>query len=416
MNIAIVGGGAAGIMCAASLLESDREDLHIDLFEKNKTLGVKVAISGGGRCNVTTGIFDPQLLVPKYIRGGKFLLAAMQAFPPDKVMSWYESHGVPLKVEDDNRVFPVSDVGQDVVDVFVKLFADPRIAVHFMEGITDISPVDHKFHLKTAKAEYDAEAVVLTTGGNAYRHTGSTGDGYAFAKVFNHTLTPLGPSLNSFEVADEWCKELSGISFQDAKMEVVLSDGEKRSIIGPALFTHFGVSGPAIFAMAAHIAFETISPKQPLVFNFTPIRSVSAEMWEAKIMKAVTAHPTKLVINVMASFLPTRFAEKIMLLAHVPMSRKGAELNKLERKSLVNLLSGGLTVTLTARRPGDEFVTAGGVNLTEVDRKTMRSRLNPNLYFAGEILDIDGLTGGFNLQAAWATGRSAAKGILQTLA
>ena len=331
-------------------------------------------------------------------------------------MAWFENHGVPLKTDDDLRVFPVSDVGQDVVDLFVKLFDDKRIAIHFLEGIVDITAgAKTNFTLKSAKAEYAADAVVLTTGGNAYRSTGSTGDGYAFAKAFNHKITTLGPSLNSFEVADAWCKDLSGISFPDAKLEVQLSSGELKTIIGPVLLTHFGVSGPAIFAMAANIAFETINPKQPLKFNFTPIRSIEPQKWDEKIRREITAHGTKLVVNMMHGFVAARFADKIMELAGVPFTRKGADLNKDERKRLVDLLSGKLTLTLTARRPGDEFVTAGGVDLSEVDRKTMRSRLNPNLYFAGEILDIDGLTGGFNLQAAWATCRAAAKGILASV-
>jgi len=408
-KIAIIGGGAAGIMCAATILE-ENDNLQIDLFEKNTTLGVKVSISGGGRCNVTTGITDKPVLLSKYIRGSKFLSPAMSAFPPDQVIKWFEKHNIPLKIEDDLRVFPRSDIGTDIVDAFHTVFNKhkERMKIHFVEGVTDVQRNGNvKFKLTTKKSEYIFDSIILTTGGNAYSHTGSTGDGYQFAKIFGHSITPLGPSLNSFEVQEEWCKDLKGISFQNAKIEVVLSNGQRKSVVGPALFTHFGVSGPAIFAMAAHIAFEKITKIAPIKIFITPESTANFEELDSSLNRSLSQNGGKYVINILSEFVPYRLAEKILEISKIEGDKKSAEISKEQRRQIVHLLTGKLMITLFSRRPGDEFVTAGGVELTEVESKTMKSRLNPNLYFAGEVLDIDGLTGGFNLQAAWATGRMA---------
>jgi len=415
-RIAIIGGGAAGIMVAATLLESN-ENVQIDLFEKNNELGVKVSISGGGRCNVTTGITDKQLLLTKYIRGSNFLKPAMAGFPPDKVMEWFGKHNVPLKIEKDLRVFPQSDNGTDIVDSFIKIFNShkDRMRVHFLEGVTEIVQVDNNdFELTTKKNKYIFDKVVITTGGNAYRHTGSTGDGYDFAKKFGHTITPLGPSLNSFEVKEDWCKDLKGISFQNAKIDVVLSNGERRSVIGPAIFTHFGVSGPAIFAMAAHIAFEEIKADNPTKIFITPDFQLNFEVLDKRLTYAISQNGSKYIINVLAEYIPYKLAEKILEICKIEGDKKAAEISKEHRRQVVHLLTGKLEITILSRRPGDEFVTAGGINLVEVESKTMRSKLNPNLYFAGEVLDIDGLTGGFNLQAAWATGHIAGVSIAKS--
>ena len=223
MKIAIIGGGAAGMMTAATLLEKG-VNAEIHLFETNNALGKKVSISGGGRCNITTGITDRNILLSKYTRGTKFLIPSFYEFPPSKVMSWFESKGVPLKVEDDLRVFPKSDIGTDVIKVFEKLFKD-KVVIHLNEPVTKlIPPSEKKFHLETKNNSYSFNIVIITSGGNAYRHTGSKGDGYNFAKSCNHTITKLGPSLNSFEVKQGWCKKLRGISLPNAKLEYIQKD------------------------------------------------------------------------------------------------------------------------------------------------------------------------------------------------
>lgn len=405
MKIAIIGGGAAGIMVAATLIE-EKLGVEIHLFEKNNLLGKKVSISGGGRCNVTTGVTDKNTLLSKYIRGAKFLIPSFGLFPPQKVMSWFENQGVPLKVEDDSRVFPVSDIGNDVVNVFNKIFKG-NVILHLGEPVQSLKLIKTGFEIETVKGKHDFNIVVITSGGNAYKHTGSSGDGYDFAKSCGHSITKLGPSLSSFETKDEWVKKLSGLSLQNAKLEVLFKNDKKISVSGPFLFTHFGISGPVTFALSAHLAFEDILPQSPIKVTFTPYADMNFDKWDLKIKEASHRHGKKQIKQILSELLPKRFSEEILNLSQIELSKTGAQLTKDERKSITHFLSGGIFLTLMARRKGDEFVTAGGVCLDEIDKKTMQSKLIQNLYFAGEVLDIDGLTGGFNLQSAWATGRLA---------
>ena len=415
MRIAIIGGGAAGIMTAATLLEKD-VNAEIYLFETNSVLGKKVSISGGGRCNVTTGIIDRNTLLSKYTRGAKFLIPSFYEFPPDKVISWFESKGVPLKTEEDLRVFPESNIGRDVVKVFEKLFKN-RIFVHLNESVERITPLSEKeFHLKTKDSSYNFNIIVITSGGNAYRHTGSKGDGYNFAKSCNHTITKLGPSLNSFEVNQEWCKRLAGISLQDVKLEFLQKDKSKISVNGPFLFTHFGISGPVTFALSSHLAFEEISKENPKEISFIPTTlNSSFDFWNKELLNIFLKSSKKQVKHIISDYIPKRLASEILTLYKVSPDKKSSEVSREERKNIAKAFSGEIKLTLVNRMKGDEFVTAGGVKLDEINKNTMESKITPNLYFAGEVLDVDGLTGGFNLQSAWATGKLAGLSIARKL-
>lgn len=414
MKIAIIGGGAAGMMAAATLLEKG-VNAEIHLFETNNVLGKKVSISGGGRCNVTTGITDRNILLSKYTRGNKFLIPSFYEFPPDKVMSWFESKGMPLKAEDDLRVFPKSDIGTDVIKVFEKLFKN-RVVIHLNEPVTKLAPSSEKeFCLETKNNSYSFNIVIITSGGNAYRHTGSKGDGYNFAKSCNHTITKLGPSLNSFEIKQEWCKTLAGISLPNAKLEYLQKDKSKISVTGPFLFTHFGISGPVTFALSSHLAFEEISKENPKEISFFPVSNSSFDFWNKELLDAFSKSPKKQVKHIISNYLPKRLAYEILILCKINPDKKSSEVSKEERKNTAKAFSGEIKLTLVNRMKGDEFVTAGGVTLTEINKTTMESKITPNLYFAGEILDVDGLTGGFNLQSAWATGRLAALSIAKKI-
>lgn len=404
-TIAIIGAGAAGMMAAATILES-HPDHVIHLFDKNPSLGRKVVISGGGRCNVTTGITDRKVLMTKYTRGAQFLSPALTAFTPARVRSWFEQHGVPLKCEEDLRVFPVSDDGNDVVRAFERVFRAHDVRTHLRDSVTTLTHDGTNFVVTASSGIYSCDAVIVTTGGNAYRHTGSSGDGYDFARAFGHTITPLGPSLNSFETAQSWCKELSGLSMPDAQWSVTV-DGTKHRVHGPMLFTHFGVSGPSTFALSSRIAFAPISKQQPLTVAWSPIADRDFQSWDEQFLSATQENGRKHVLTFLAQTLPRRLASTLLTLAAIHEDTTLANLTKELRKRLIHLLSGELTLTFLSRRAGDEFVTAGGVVLDEVDPTTMQSRLRPGLFFAGEVLDVDGVTGGFNLQASWATGRLA---------
>ncbi len=415
MKIAIIGGGAAGLMAAATLIE-ENINAEIYLFEKNDVLGKKVSISGGGRCNVTTGITDKNELLSKYIRGSKFLTPALSAFSPKDVMDWFQVNRVPLKIEKDLRVFPKSDIGSDVVNLFYNILIESnKIKFCLSETVKEVKSLKEQFTVVTNKQEYDFDIVVITSGGNAYKHTGSTGDGYDFAKACGHTITKLGPSLNSFEVQENWIKRLSGLSFPNAKLAFTLDGEKKNEVIGPLLCTHFGISGPVVFALSAHLAFVEISKQVPKKIKLNPLANYNFDDYEKTLVALISNNGAKLILNTLSELLPKSFVDELLIMANIPKDKKSAEVSKKERNKICDLLSSNIELTLISRRKGDEFVTAGGVELSEINNKTMQSKLNPNLYLAGEVLNVDGLTGGFNLQSAWATGRLAGIGIAKRL-
>lgn len=405
MKIAIIGWGAAGMMVAATVAESNaHHELH--LFEKNKRLGAKVLISGGWRCNVTTWYIKKQELQSKYIRGREFLQSAMASFGPRKMRQRVESHGVPLKCEDDMRVFPKSDNGSDVVWVFEKIFDEKKVSVHFGEWIEKIARQWDGFVVDSTKDSYEFDAVVLTTWGNAYAHTGSSWDGYDLAKGLWHTTTPLGPSLNSFLVSEERIKTLSWISFSNAQISY-----EKAKVVGPVLLTHFGTSGPAVFAFSAHSTFETIDKEHPLEVRLAPFAERNTDRRNRRLKELVESSPKKQINTVLAYEFPARFADALVSSLRIDPETKIADLSREQKQTIYQTLGDGIPLHLIARRAWDEFVTAGGISTDEVDPQTMESLLCPWLYFAGELLNVDGVTGGYNLQACRSTAYIAGKSL-----
>ncbi len=410
-SVAIIGGGAAGLMSAYHA-KLNHPDHHIALYEKNAYVGAKVIISGGGRCNVTTGILDLKKVLQNYPRGSEFLRTAMQNFPPEAVISWFESQGVPLKTEEDLRVFPVSNNGKHVVGALENALKELGVEIHCHTHIIEISKTSAGFLIETkAGPKPLVDAIILTTGGNAYRQTGSTGDGYAFAKNLGHSITELAPSLSNFHLQESWAKELSGISFKKAKLTFISHDG--TSIFertGPFLFTHKGISGPAIFAVSGMAAYQKFDSNKPakLLIDFFPDQK--SEQLDTQLQELISTNSAKKIVSIIAQLLPHRVAESIISVNTVPDSVTGANLSKVQRQKLIETLK-ATPVTVTGRGAGDEFVTAGGVPLNEIDPKTMQSKICPGLFFAGEIMDIDGFTGGFNLQASWATGTLAGESV-----
>lgn len=405
MRVAIIGGGAAGMMCAASIHESNPAT-EIFLVERNDGLGKKVIISGGGRCNVTTGIRDVKTVLSKFPRGGKFLTSAMYAFPPEAVYAWLETHGVPLKTESDLRVFPVSDNGRDIVGVFERLFQHPKIHVLLRRSAVSVEKLNGKFtvHIRDQKEPLVVDALVLTTGGQAYRQTGSTGDGYAFAASLGHTITPLAPSLSAFFSKESWPATISGLSFEKATFTA--ERGNRPQFTGPFLFTHRGVSGPAVFALSSLVAFEKYDAANPLAITIDLFPDDSPEKLQTKFEKLILENRNKSFVNVLGFLVPKSLAEIAVRELGVPPV---AHANQMPKKETIRVLSWLKVIPLSIiqRGAGDEFVTAGGVDLSEIDPQTMESKICPGLYFAGEIMNVDGFTGGFNLQASWATGHLA---------
>jgi predicted Rossmann fold flavoprotein len=404
MRIAIIGGGAAGLMAAAAIHEN-APDAKVHLIEKNDGLGKKVIISGGGRCNVTTGLRDMREVLSKYPRGGKFLNSVMRRFPPEAVYAWFEAHGVPLKIEEDLRVFPQSDDGHDVVGAFERLFRGSNVEVMLKRHAIRIERDGdlYRIHFKDGST-LEADRLILTTGGQAFRHTGSTGDGYAFAEALGHRVTALAPSLNSFFTKETWPKDVSGLSFEKARLTAKFA--KSYTFTGPMLFTHRGVSGPAVFALSSLVAFEKYDAATPMKLSIDLFPDLKEEALLERLEAALREHPKKGLGNVLDFLMSKSLALALCGDLGLDPETRAAEVAKKDIRRVTAWLK-GVPLTVIGRGAGDEFVTAGGVDLSDVDPKTMGSKISPGLYFAGEILDIDGFTGGFNLQASWAAGRVA---------
>lgn len=404
MTIAIIGGGAAGMMAAATILET-APTAKVILIEKNASLGRKVIISGGGRCNVTTGIHNVRDLLTRYYRGSKFLTTAMYQFPPDQVYQWFEEHGVPLKTEDDLRVFPQSNNGKDIVGVFESMFAESNVELILRQGITQVEPIDSQFSLTLKDGrQLLVDVLILTTGGQAYRHTGSTGEGYKFAENLGHTITDLAASLNSFHLQESWTGELAGVSFE--KITLRVPNRKEYIATGPIVFTHKGISGPAVFALSAQVAFENYNTTTPLAMTIDFVPDVSLEQLQTALQNDILASPTRLLSKTLQKWLPKSVIKELHISLQIPEDIKNASVSKPMRAEVLHWLK-SCTVHAIGRGAGSEFITAGGVDTKDVNPRTMESLVSPKLLFAGEILNIDGITGGFNLQAAWATGRLA---------
>lgn len=387
------------MMAASTIVESD-VDARVVLLEKNPGLGRKVIISGGGRCNVTTGETDVRRLLKHYFRGNPFLTSAFYGFPPDAVYDWFEEHGVPLKTENDNRVFPISNDGHDVVGAFEQLFARGGVDVRLKTAVNGVSRDGDQFVVALDGDKLRANALIIATGGQAYRHTGSTGDGYAFAESLGHSLTPLAASLNSFVVADAWPRQHSGVSFKWVGLQAA-----GCSAAGPIVLTHKGLSGPAVFALSSQVAFEDYNKETPLEISIDFAPNDTAEKVFDVINAFAEKSPKRSLAHALTQWLPKSIAEEALdenLLGAVP----AANVSKKQRRQLAQWMK-ACTLQATGRGAGSEFVTAGGVNTDEIDPSTMQSRITPGLFFAGEVMNVDGVTGGFNLQASWAAGRLA---------
>jgi len=378
MKIGIIGGGAAGLMAAAAAHVVDPQ-AELFLIERNDGLGKKVIISGGGRCNVTTGVSDIRTVLTRYPRGGKFLSSAMHQFSPDQVYAWFESHGVPLKIEEDLRVFPQSDDGKDIVRVFEKAFDAPNIHILLKKSVLQIEKNAKGFSvfLKDETEPVIVDRVIITTGGQAYRHTGSKGDGYAFAQSLGHTITTLAPSLNAFFTSETWPGQLAGLSFE--KATITVKRGKNASYTGPFLFTHKGVSGPAVFAVSSLAAFEAYDQNRSLEIAIDLFPDVSDENLRGLLETNISNAPKKSFSNSFVGIVPKSLAETLCQELHIPHEKKACEVGKKDLIRCVDWLK-GIPLHVVARGAGDEFVTAGGVELTEVNPATMESKRCPGLF------------------------------------
>ncbi len=406
---AVVGGGAAGLMAACLLVDSG---VPVTVFERNQRLGRKLAITGKGRCNLTNNS-DISTVLSNIPTNARFLYSAMNFFPPVLVMSYFEETlGVPLKTERGNRVFPVSDKAKDIVDALEKhvLNNGGRIV---KEKVTALRVCDGNITgLHAGQKDYCFEKVLLATGGCSYPLTGSDGQGYVLARCLGHKITTVRPSLVPLECRGAVCGTLQGLSLKNTAITVYDTVKKKKIYedFGEMLFTHFGVSGPMILSASAHMR-EMSDGRYEIYIDLKP--ALDEQTLDRRILSDFEKYKNRDFSNALCDLLPAKLIPVMVSVSGIEPHRKVHEIKKEERRRLCSLLK-RFSVTVRGFRPIDEaIITSGGVDVKEIDAKTMESKLVKGLYFAGEILDTDAYTGGFNLQIAFATAALAARAMAE---
>lgn len=394
----VIGGGPAGMFAAITAAKRGEKVL---LLEKNDRLGKKLLITGKGRCNVTNHT-NAQGVLENIPRNSRFLHSAMAAFPPEKIEAFFEEQGCALKVERGNRVFPVSDRSQSVLQTLQIALRQNHVAVETAH-VTGIRTENGAVTGVEADGRFlSAKWVILATGGLSYPTTGSTGEGYRMAEALGHTVTPCHGSLVPLETEGRDCPEMQGLSLRNVAVKLVNEKGKTVfSDFGELLFTHFGVSGPTVLSASAHLP----EGKCRLVIDLKP--ALDEEKLDERLLRDLELYKNRAMENAMVDLLPRSMIPVILRRANIDPAMQANALTKKDRRRLLSVLK-GFDLTVTGRRPvAEAIITSGGVKVSEVDPKTMESKLVKNFYFAGEILDCDAYTGGFNLQIAWATAFSA---------
>ena len=394
----VIGGGPAGMFAA---ITAARQGNRVLLLEKNDRLGKKLLITGKGRCNVTNHC-DEREVLQNIPRNGRFLFSAMAAYPPEKVMAFFEGNGCPLKTERGNRVFPVSDKAASILDCLkdqlrrshVTLQTATVKAIHTNDGV--VSGVE------TEKEKFCAKWVILATGGASYPTTGSTGDGYTMAEMLGHTVIPAEGSLVPLETQGHDCQDMQGLSLRNVGVKLLNAKGKVLyKDFGELLFTHFGVSGPTVLSASAHLKGEGCT----LMLDLKP--ALDEGKLDARILRDLEMYQNRAMENALTDLLPRSTIPVVLRRLDIDPNLQANSLKKQQRRALVELLK-GFTITISGKRPvAEAIITSGGVKVSEIDPKTMESKIVPGLYFAGEIIDCDAYTGGFNLQIAWATAYAA---------
>lgn len=407
-RVVIVGGGAAGMMAAIAAASSGHE---VQLYEKNEKLGKKVYITGKGRCNVTNAC-DMDTLLANVVTNSKFLYSSFHGFSNYDCMELLESLGCPLKTERGNRVFPVSDKSSDVIRALSGRIHELGVDIHYHEEVEKLIGEQGRCRgvvLKKGGMRVDADAVIVATGGLSYPATGSTGDGYRFARAAGHTVTGTSPALVPFLAKESDVTELQGLALKNIEA-VVKRDG--RVIyreFGEMLFTHFGVSGPVLLSASSFAVKEL--KKGPLTLSIDLKPALSEEQLDARILRDFEEFMNKQFKNALVHLYPSKLVPVMIRRSGISPEKKVNEITAAERRRMVTITK-AFEVTLTGLRGYNEaIITQGGVSVKELKPSTMESKVLPGLYFAGEVLDLDAVTGGFNLQIAWSTGWAAGSGI-----
>lgn len=397
---AIVGGGAAGLMAAgfASMYGAE-----VVVFEKMPRVGRKILISGKGRCNISNAC-DIETFMSNVPVNNKFLYSAINNFPPFDIIDFFENLGLKTKIERGNRVFPESDKAMDVVDTMRRFATDNGARIKTAE-VEDIIIENNAVKSVRAKCKkYDFDSVILATGGLSYPRTGSTGDGFRFAEKLGHTVIPAKPSLVPLESPDKSCKEMQGLSLKNVGLKVTDNSGKTvYTDFGEMLFTHFGLSGPMILSASCNM--RDYSLEYTAHIDLKP--ALDREQLDKRILRDFNENINKAVSNSLSALLPKKMIPVVLERWNIQQDKKCNSVTREERSRLISLLK-DFTISISGPRPIEEaIITSGGVKVSEINPKTMESKLIKGLYFAGELIDVDAYTGGFNLTIAWATGKLA---------
>lgn len=396
----VIGGGAAGMMSA---ITAARSGSRVLLLERNGRLGKKLLITGKGRCNVTNDCSAQEVLqnVP---RNGRFLYSAMTAFPPERAKTFFEENGCPLKTERGNRVFPQSDKAQSVLTSLERSMREAGVEIRGERAVHILTRENRVSGVQTENGSFAAKWVILATGGVSYPATGSTGDGYAMAKELGHTVVEPVGNLVPLEIAGDDYPDMQGLSLRNVGVKLLNDKGKiLYQDFGELLFTHFGVSGPTVLSASCHLKGESCR----LVLDLKP--ALNAGKLDARILRDLDMYRNRTMENALTDLLPRSMIPVVLRRLEIPAGLQANALTKQKRRELVDLLK-SFSLPILGKRPVSEaIITSGGIRVSEIDPKTMESKRIPGLYFAGEIIDCDAYTGGFNLQIAWATAVAAGK-------
>ena len=411
-KIIVVGGGAAGMMAA---IQAAERGAAVTLFEKNEKLGKKIYITGKGRCNVTNAC-DMEGLFDHMVSNKNFMYSSFYTFTNEQTMEFFEKAGCPLKVERGNRVFPVSDKSSDVIRALNNEMKRLGVKVMLDTKVTKLIIEDKRAKgVVCGNKNYPADAVIIATGGLSYPSTGSTGDGHRFAQEAGHRMKEMRASLVPFDASVDICRQLQGLSLRNCKLTVYQGDSSKKIYedFGELLFTHFGISGPTVISASAYIGDQI--EKQPCKVCIDLKPALSRDQLDHRILRDFEKNQNKQFKNVLNDLLPKKMIPVIIELSGIGPEKKVNIITKEERKQLLSVIK-NFTITATGLRGFQEaIITQGGIHVREIDPGTMESKLVKRLYFAGEVLDLDAVTGGYNLQIAWSTGYMAGAGCVSDI-
>lgn len=411
-HVIVVGGGAAGMFAAIAAAKNGHQ---VTLYEKNEKLGKKIFITGKGRCNITNAA-DMEELFDAVVTNSKFLYSSFYGYTNQNVIDFFEDAGVPVKIERGNRVFPISDHSSDVIRALEREMKKVGVKVCLNTEVKSVEAEKGKFNKVVLKdtTTQAADACIVATGGLSYRSTGSTGDGFRFAENVGHKVTQCFPSLVPMETKEPWICELQGLSLRNVEAKILDGKKELYKDFGEMLFTHFGVSGPLIISASSYVGkkfMDKNGQKKELTLEIDLKPALTEEQLDQRVLRDFEENHNRQFKNAITNLFPTKLIPVMLELGGINPEKKVNSIEKEERKQFVHLIK-HFRMTLTGLRGYLEaIITKGGVNVKEIDPGTMESKLVKGLYFAGEVLDLDALTGGFNLQIAWSTGYAAGNAI-----